>query len=381
MAIGEEMGSDGFLPKGIATAPGAPANEPTTPVTPPEGSVQPPVVTPTTVEPPAQPPVTTQVDEFIDKFNQRYSSTFKTDDGIRGILGSPQKIAEYEAKLKDFDSFKTKNEELLRINEEIKNNTYSDIFSKPRMRSAYIVDQLVNKYPDKDPDALQEIVMADLDKMGDLDLLVKAQKLDLPKFSEADIKNVLLEKYGIDADTKPEEWSSTAKLKIAMDAQRARTDLKNISQGIEVPKVVTKEERERMQNEALQKRLKDVEPLKAKFLQFDKFKNGDFEYETSAEDRSKLPDMFQAMFIDAGLEPTPENEAAITELRDALFVLHNFPKLMDVAGKKYAVEVQRKLDEALSNTTPPNTAQAPPPKTEKQLPGKSLSEGIKEVFG
>ena len=136
-----------------------------------------------------------------------------------------------------------------------------------------------------------------------------------------------------------------------------------------------------MQNEALQKRLKDVEPLKAKFLQFDKFKNGDFEYETSADDRSKLPDMFQAMFIDAGLEPTPENEAAITELRDALFVLHNFPKLMDVAGKKYAVEVQRKLDEALSNTTPPNTAQAPPPKTEKQLPGKSLSEGIKEVFG
>ena len=152
MAIGQEMGSDGFLPKSFATAPGAPANEPTTPVTPPEGSVQPPVVTPTTVEPPAQPPVTTQVDEFIDKFNQRYSSTFKTDDEIRGILGSPQKIAEYEAKLKDFDSFKTKNEELLRINEEIKNNTYSDIFSKPRMKSAYIVDQLVTKYPDKDPD-------------------------------------------------------------------------------------------------------------------------------------------------------------------------------------------------------------------------------------
>jgi hypothetical protein len=232
------------------------------------------------------------------------------------------------------------------------------LLSKPLLRQAYVADQLLAKYPDKDPFTLQQIVMADVSKMSDLDVLVKEKKIDLPGLSEKDIKEALLDQYGIDPEVKPEEWSSIVKTKIAIAAQSARANIKSLTNGIELPKQVTKEERESALAKTQQERVQQTEPLKAKFLQFDKFKDGDFEYETPADYKSKLPDMFQAMFIDAGMEPTDDNLKVAQELRDGQFLLQNFSKIREVIAKQAQTEIQKKLDEALSNTTPPNTATA-----------------------
>ena len=168
---------------------------------------------------------------------------------------------------------------------------------------------------------------------------------------------------------------ASQRTKIAMDAKSARANIKALTTGIELPKAVTKEEREQAEQTALQQRIQNVAPLKDKFVKFDKFSKDGFEYETPADYKGKLDGMFQAMFIDAGLEPTPENLETAIEMRDALFVLQNFGKIKEVIAKTAQTDLQRKLDEALNNTKPPNTATATDEESnrEEKYPGRSLS--------
>jgi hypothetical protein len=215
---------------------------------------------------------------------------------------------------------------------------------------------LLAKYPDKDPYTLQEIVMQDVSKMSDIDVLVKAQKINHPNIAETDLKAAIYKKNGIDPDIKPEEWDSVTRAELAMSADDARATLKTLTSGIEFPKAATKEQRDADAAQALQKRIQETDPLKAEFTTFDKFKKGDLEYDVPSDFKTKLPDMFQAMFIDAGLDPTPENKATALELRDMTFLYQNFDKILEVAVKKGQTEIQKKLDEALNNTKPPNTA-------------------------
>jgi hypothetical protein len=298
-------------------------------------------------------------DVFFDEFNKRFSSSFKTEDEVRTLLGMPQKIGELEGKAKLAEDYAKKIEEYESQIGEFKNSPNgADLLKSPLMQKAYIADQLLAKYPDKDPFTLQEIVMADVSKMSDIDVLVKAQKINHPNIAESDLKAAIYKKNGIDPDIKPEEWDSVTRAELAMSADDARATLKTLTSGIEFPKAVTKEQRDADAAQALQKRIQATEPLKAEFTTFDRFKLGDLEYDTPSDFKAKLPDMFQAMFIDAGLEPTPENKATALELRDMTFLYQNFDKIKEVIVKQAQTELQKKHDEELNNTKPPNTATA-----------------------
>lgn len=315
-------------------------------------------------------------DKFFDEFNTRFSTDFKTEDDVRNILGLQQKIADLEEKANQTSDYAQKIEDYERQIEQIRNNGNAEFLSKPLIRQAFVAQQLLEKYPDKDPDALRQIVMADVSKLSDLDVLIKEKKIDLPTLSETDIREALLDKYGIDPDTKPEEWSSIVKTKIAIEAQSARANIKSLTEGIELPKAVTAEEREQQAQAELQERIRTTEPLKSDFLAFDKFKNGDFEYDVPAEYKQKLPEMFQALFIDAGMEPTAENLETAKYMRDALFLQDNFQKILEIAVKKGQTEIQAKLDEALNNTQPPNTVDKAEDTQTETLPGKSVREAF-----
>jgi hypothetical protein len=372
----EELGRDNFLPKDF-TDPNRGQPVTTEPVAEPSAQAEEPPIQTTQAEqtPPAQ--SETKPDEFFENFNKRFNTQIKDENEVKEILASRQKIAEYEPKVKLAEDRAKEIEDYKKQIEEIRNAGNSEFLSKPLVRQAFVAQQLLEKYPDKDPFALQEIAMADLTKMGDLDVLVKNQKIDLPTLSEKDIREVLMDKYGIDPESKPEEWSSISKAKIAIDAQGARANIKALTNGIELPKAVTTEERQRVAAEALQRKLQATEPLKAEFTNFDKFKSGDFEFDVNADYKSKLGDMFQAMFIDAGMEATKENLETAKEMRDALFVLNNFGKIQEVIAKQAQVELQKKLDEALNNTKQPNTATASDDNANRNdLPGPSLSSAF-----
>lgn len=365
----EELGNDGFLPKSFATPPQEVADTtqtPTTDTTATEAT--------TTAETPQPPQGETKGDEFIDNFNKRFSSSFTSEDDIRGLFGLRQKVGELEPKLTDYSKKLESYEQEI---ENLKNSDNTGLLSNPLIRNAYVASQLLEKYPDRDPSTLQEIVMADVSKMSDFDVLVKDLKMDLPNSSEADIRATLCDKYGVDGDSRPEEWSSIAKTKIAIDARTARANIKNLTSGIQLPKAVSKEDRERLQTEALNKRMADTAPLKEEFTKFDKFNDKrieGFEFDVPNDYKSKLNDMFQAMFVDAGMEPTAENKEAVMELRDALLLKQELPKIWDIAFKKGQVSVQKKVDEELSNTKPPNTTTKTDIEgTKDDLPGPSLS--------
>ena len=300
----------------------------------------------------------TKPDEFINTFNQRFSTSFKADEDVKNVLGLQQKIAEYETKAKLSDDLAKRVEDYEKQLQESKNNGNSEFLSKPLIRQAYVAQQLLEKYPDKDPETLRQIVMSDVEKMGDLDVLVKSQKINHPNLAESDIKAVLYKKYGVDSETNPTDWDSIAKTEIAMDAESARATIKALTNGIELPKAVTQEERAKLESENLQKRIQSTSSLKAEFTSFDKFKDGDFEFDVPNDYKSKLGDTFDAMFIKGGMEATEENKRTAIELRDAMFLKENFQKILEVAVKKGQTEIQKKLDEALHNTKPPNTATA-----------------------
>jgi hypothetical protein len=304
--------------------------------------------------------VETKPDEFINTFNQRYSSSFKTDDDIKNVLSLTQKVASLEekanlsvAQTKEIETYKQQLQEL-------RDKGNSEFLEKPLIRQAYVAQQLLEKYPDKDPETLRQIVMSDVDKLSDIDVLVKSQKINHPRLSESDIKAVLYKKHGIDPDTKPEEWDSIARTEIAMDAETARANIKALTSGIELPKTVSKEDRVRIESEAHAKRVQDSTPLKADFTSFDKFKNkkGDFEFDVPSDFKSKLGDTFDAMFIKDGLEPTQENLQMAKELRDAQFLYQHFDTIREIEYKRGQTDLQKKIDEKLSNNQPPNTATA-----------------------
>jgi len=324
------------------------------------------------IETPVPPQATATVDAFIENINKEFGTQFKAKEEVKDIFGLPQKIAGYESELTKAKDYAQRIEDYEKQLEDYKNNGNTEFLSKPLIRKAYVAEQLLAKYPDKDPFALQEIVMADVDKMSDIDVLVKNQKINHPRLAESDIKAALYKKHGIDPDAKPEEWDSVTRAELTMDADDARANIKALTGGIDLPKAVTREEREQQATQAMQRRIQETEPLKADFLAFDKFKIGDLEYDPPSDFKSKLPDMFQAMFIDAGMEPTKENLQTAIELRDSTFLYQNFDKIKEVIVKQAQVEIQKKLDEALNNTTPPNTATATDDSgQEATLPGLS----------
>jgi len=297
-------------------------------------------------------------DEFIETFNKRYSTEYKADDDIRGLFTLPGKVKEYEDKLTDYDSQVQNAEKYKKELEDTKDTYMSDLLSKPRIRSAYIAEQLVAKYPDRDPDVLASIAMSDVDKMSDLEVLAKERKMRGSKSSLDNIKAVIIKELGVDADQSPEEWDSLVNTELEMKATDARERIKTLLKDIELPKTVTKEEREAQQANFLENKKKQSEPFKEIFKKFDLYKNGEFEFVPPDEFKSKLADVFTGMFIDNDLDLNEENLATAELIKKALFVEEYLPKMLEVHEKQIKAKMKEEQDALLNNDTPPNTATA-----------------------
>ena len=292
---------------------------------------------------------------FIETLNKKFGTQFKADDEIKNVFSLPKKVSEYENKLKEseglsksIEDYKKKIDELEGSQDPLK------YFSSP---DSYIAEQLKIKYPKSNPDTLHKIATTDLSKMDDLDVLVKDKQLfvpDAPK--EGIIRSVVLKHYGIDPTSAPEEWDEISVAEMKLDAAAARDKINNLKSVIEMPKIVSKEEKLKAEQDAIAQKEQAIAPLKDTFSKFDKFKNEDFEFDVPDDYKSKLPDMFQSMFINAGLEPTQENLETALELRDALLLKQYFPKIKEVIAKEAETKLQAKIDAELHNTQPPNTA-------------------------
>jgi hypothetical protein len=295
-------------------------------------------------------------DEFIENFNKRYNTQYKVDDDIKNLFGLPNKVTEYEGRLKESESIKKVLEEREKEIQRLESlNDPLKFFSSPQ---TYVAEQLRIKYPDKDPVLLQEIATADVDKMGDFDVMVKAMKIFVPNLPDggAGIKDVLYDRYGIDPESKPGEWDIKVRTKLALDAATERNRINDLKKGIELPKVVTKEDREKLQADSLATRMQALTPLKEKFNKFDKFTHDGFEYDVPETYKQTTSDIFEGAFVKGNMDMSEDNLAAALKLRDASFLYDNFSKIKEVIAKQAKTELQAEIDAKLHNTTLPNTA-------------------------
>jgi hypothetical protein len=343
-----------------------------TPPAQPQAQVEQPIVG----EPPqAEPP---KVDTFFEEFNKRYGTQYKSDDEVKPVFGLPKKVGEYEGKLKDFEKsvseYQKKITELEELQDPLK------YFSSP---DAFKAEQLRIKYPKSNPDALQKIAMSDVDKMNDLDVLIKDRQLFVPDAPREEvIRKVILKKYGIDPDTDPNEWDEISVAEMKLDAAAAKEKINGLKSVIEMPQVLTKEQKEQARIEAQSKREEAVTPLKDTFLKFDKFSHKEiegFDFDVPEEYKKALPNMFQSMFMEAGLEPTQENLNTALELREALLVHQYLPKLREIWIKEGQALATKVVDKELHNDTPPNVKTATDDKNVGTLPGlsKFVSDHVK----
>jgi hypothetical protein len=335
---------------------------------------------PDQVQPPIEPlkEETPQADTFIENLNKRFGTQFKADDEVKGIFDLPKRVNEYESKLKDAEVQKKSIEDYKKRIEELEGDQDPlKYFSSP---DTYIAEQLRIKYPKSNPVLLQEIATSNVDTMNDFDVLVKEKQLFVvnpPK--ESSIRAIILKKYGIDAETNPEEWDELAKAEMQIDAASARDKINTLKSAIELPKVMTREERQKAEQEAQLKREQAATPLKQTFSKFDKFSHADiqgFDFDVPDEFKNKLPDMAEAMLINAGMEPTEDNLKSMYELRDALFVHQYLPKLREIWIKEGETKAKADLDAQLHNTQPPNTTTMTDHEQGEVLPGlnKFLSD-------
>jgi hypothetical protein len=247
----------------------------------------------------------------------------------------------------------------------------SDLLAKPRLRNAYIAEQLVAKYPDRDPEILASVAMSDIEKMNDIEAIAKERMISVKGLTFDEAKLAKLADFGIDLETKPEEWDSVAKARLKIAGAEAKDRMKQLLQGIELPKVVTKEEREATQAKYLEDKVKATTPIKEIFKKFDTYKNGEFEFVVPDEFKSKLEDVFNGMFIDSGLEVNEENIVTAELIKKALFVEEYLPKMLEVKEKLVLAKLKEEQDKLLHNDTPPNTATATDQGTQPEKSGVS----------
>jgi len=316
-------------------------------------------------------------DTFIEDFNKRYNAEIKSDDEVKELFTLKGKVSEYETKLAGHDELKLSVDKHKEELEEVKKNGLSDLLEKPLIRQAYIAQQLINKYPDRDPDILGELAMSDIEKMPDIDVLARERKMRGSKSSLENIKAVIVKELGIDPEQKPEEWDSLVTTELELKATDARDRIKTLLKDIEIPKPVSKEERELQATKALEEKVKSVQPIRDIFNKFDTYKNGDFEFEPPEEFKSKLDDIFKGMFIDGGLTVNEENIATAELIKKALFVEEYLPKMMEVKEKEVIARLKAEEDARLNNDTPPNTATA----TDQGEPENPDQPGLSSFFG
>lgn len=343
-----------------------------TPPAQPQAQVEQPIVG----EPPqAEPP---KVDTFFEEFNKRYGTQYVSDDEVKPVFGLPKKVSEYEGKVKDYE--KSVSEYQKKITELEESQDPLKFFQSPQ---SYVAEQLRIKYPKSNPILLQEIATTDVEKMGDLDVLIRDRQLFVPDAPREEvIRKITLKKYGIDPDSDPSEWDELAVGEMKLDAAAARDKINGLKGVIEIPKALTKEQREQAKAEAQTKRNEAMTPLKDTFLKFDKFSPKEiegFEFDVPEEYKKNLPDIFQSMFLDAGLEPTQENFQTAIELREALLVHQYLPKLREIWLKEGQTLAAKGIDHELHNDTPPNVKTATDDKNVKTLPGlsKFVSDYVK----
>lgn len=320
--------------------------------------------------------------DWLGEFNKINKTEFKTPDEIGAVFQKAKKVDEYEPKISEYEKQVKKYQQDLETAQSSLNPL--QYFSS---QDAFVAEQLRKQRPDLSPAILQDVVLQDNTRMSDLDVLVKNQMLITPGLigGENGAREYILDKYGIDTTIPQEEWSITTKNKILIEANATRRTWNELKSGVKLPEVATPEAREAIRVQQVEQKKQQLTPLKETFSKFDKFteeieEGKVFEFNVPDEYKSQLGDIFDAYFVDSGLEPTKENLETIENLKKAMLISGNFKQIYKTIEGDVETRMKAERDKLLNNTTPLNTKSAAELETDENAK-LSNTQGFGKLFG
>lgn len=304
-------------------------------------------------EPKAEP---TKVN-WLEEVNKAYKTEFKTPEDFGKVFEKAKKADEYEPKISAFADTESKYKKQL---EELQSSL--NPLSYFSSQESYVAEQLRKQHPDKSPYLLQEIVTSDNKTMDDVKVLIKHKLLENPDLigGERGAEDLVYEEFGIDPSTPKEEWTTTQQNKIKVAARSARKEWDSLKSTVTLPKIQTTEEREAERTRIAAEKQAKLAPLRETFSKFDKFteqiEDGKvLDITVPDEYKESLPEIFNAYFVDAGLEVNDESLKSIEKLKRAMFLESNIKQIYKVIEGDVETRMRAERDKLLNNTTPPNT--------------------------
>jgi len=207
----------------------------------------------------------------------------------------------------------------------------------------------------------------DLSKIKDFDMLVYDYLMENPGLGGDMTRaaNVLLDELGIDPEDNPEEWSTVIKDKMLIKANKARKEFSKLANEVEMPEVLTPEERlaQKEQAKAELKTLWD-EPID-RIAQYEKEAIKDdegnilFDYDVPEDFRGHIKEYVESMVLSGEL---PVNEEMLNFIESDIrknMITQNLSKILKVYKSQLESEWQEQKDKEEGNTEPPNKVTAP----------------------
>lgn len=303
-------------------------------------------------------------------FNKTFKTDFKTEDDIRKIIELSSKTKTLEDQLKDFETLKADVEEYKKG---------IDPLAYFASEDDYRIQQFKKSNPDKDASVAYKLFASDVTKLTDLEVLTQFEMLDGVIRDEAEAQSLLADKYAIDLESDPKEWTVLARAQLKRDANRARAEIKTMKEEIKLPTRVDVEGQRKQAQEAqaqkaelLKKGWNDIVPsmiTELKEVEINDYdKDGKpepvFKYAIADEAKPRLQAQIMEHLLASGKEINADNVKEAGAIVQSWYVLQNIGKMIKAVKSEIAAEIDRKKDEETHNPIPLKTEVKPVDDTE-----------------
>jgi len=300
----------------------------------------------------------------INSFNTFFGTSLKEENELKDALKRANEYGDISKKYEEAEATRKTLEEKAKVLEA--GQDPFQYFSSP---DAYIREQIIKQRPDLDPAVVTKLIAHDKTKMADFDLLAHDYLMQNPNVIGGleGAREVIAKKYDVDPEDTEDKWERVSRNMMMTDARTVEQKIAQLKGEIKLPEIKSPEAIEQERIAAVQRVKSQWSPYVNDIASFDKLTvPGDdgttmLEMEVPKAFRDTLPDYINGVIEQTGLEPTPENLKEIVDYRNRTFIYDYLPKILEVYGNNVRSEIEKKYATVLNNTTPPNTAVAPPP--------------------
>lgn len=288
------------------------------------------------------------------------------------------------------------NNELQKKLDQLKED-YNELKGKADPRQFFVNDEeykrqlILKKYGQNvSPNLLNKIVSADIDKMGDVDVLVLDKVIRNPNIhgGEQGAREMILHKLGIDTEDvdNPSGWSDLQKNIVSDAAHQVRNALRKI-RDIEIPEVKdfdAEREQARQEQQENEKQLKSGWQEKAAgivdgFDKFSLFRDNDkgekekyFSFDVGDKFKKDIIPQVVDFFSKNSLEPSKENIEYAKDFMHDVFWKNYGDEIVQAYGKDVETRVKEEINRKRDNPAPPNRKE--PDSSDKEKEERELAE-------